>query len=78
MMNGRVEAVLEQAKQLSREEQAVLADAMHELVSPHDPDWEAAWVKECQDRLAAYERGEMEACDSDEVMARLRKKFGLK
>lgn len=77
-MNGRVEAVLEQAKQLSREEQAALADAMHELVSPTDPDWEAAWVKECQDRLAAYERGEMEAYDSDEVMARLRKKFGLK
>ena len=77
-MNGRVEAVLEQAKQLSHEEQAALADAMHELVNPPDPDWEAAWVKECQDRLAAYERGEMEAYDSDEVMARLRKKFGLK
>jgi len=39
---------------------------------------EAAWAKECEDRLAAYQRGEIKAVDSDEAMAFLRKKHGLK
>ena len=77
-MSTKVESLVEQAKQLSPEERAILADAIHELISPPTPEWEAQWITECEDRLAAYERGEMEACDSEEVTARLRKKFDLK
>lgn len=75
MMDRRVATLLEQAKRLPKEDQSILAEAMYELVNPPDPEWEAAWLKECQDRLAAYDRGEMKAHDFDEVIARLRGKY---
>ncbi|MDO8292015.1 MAG: addiction module protein [Gallionella sp.] len=77
-MNTQIESLVEQAKGLSPEEQAILAEALYEMVNPPDPEWEAAWAKECEGRLAAYQRGEIEAVDSDEAMAFLRKKHGLK
>jgi len=72
-MNTRVQALVEQARRLPPEEQATLLSVLYELVTPPDPAWEAAWVSESLDRLAAYRRGELEAVDSDEAMAGLRK-----
>lgn len=77
-MNTRIDILVEQAKGLTPAEQAVLAEALYEMVNPPDPEWEAAWVKECEDRLAAYQRGEIKAVDSDEAMTFLRKKHSLK
>ena len=37
-----------------------------------NPEWEAAWIRECEDRLAALDRGEMQTHDFDEVMAEAR------
>lgn len=73
-MNHRVAALLEQARNLPKEEQSLLAEAMYELVNPPDPQWEAAWIEECRKRLAAYDRGEAKARDFDEVIAELRSK----
>ncbi len=77
-MNTRIDSLVEQAKGLAPAEQAALAEALYEMVNPPDPEWEAAWAKECADRLAAYQSGEIKAVDSDEAMAFLRKKHGLK
>jgi len=77
-MKTSVPDMVAQARQLPAEEQAALLAALHELVAPPGPDWEAAWGQECQDRLAAYRRGEMEALDSDEAIAALRRKHGVK
>jgi len=77
-MNTRIDTLVEQAKELTPAEQAALAEALYEMVNPPDPEWEAAWTKECEDRLAAYQRGEIKALDSDEAMAFLRKKHGLR
>jgi len=74
-MNAHVEAVIDQARRLSAEDQVVLLDALSDLISPPDAEWEAAWAKECEARLAAYEQGEMEAEDFDVVMERLRKEL---
>lgn len=71
-MNACVETLVEKAKALTHQEQAELLDALHDLVSPHDPEWEAAWAKECDERCAALDRGEMRTHDFDEVMAELR------
>ncbi len=75
MMNARVEALIEQARELSREERVAVLDALQELVTPPDAAWEAAWAKECEDRLAAFERGEIEAEEFDVVMERMREEF---
>jgi len=77
-MNTQIESLVEQARKLSPEEQAILAETLYEMVNPPNQEWEAAWVKECEDRLAAYQRGEIKAVDSDEAMTFLRKKHSLK
>lgn len=76
-MGITVDELVQQAKQLSPDEQAVLSDRILELVSPHDSAWQAAWEAECVDRIAACERGEMLTHDSNEVMEELRRKYGL-
>ena len=74
-MNAHVETLVEQAKTLTPLEQAELLDALYDLVSPSDPEWEKAWSVECGRRLAEYDRGEVAAEDFDVVMARLREEF---
>jgi putative addiction module component (TIGR02574 family) len=74
-MNTQIEAVIDQARKLSAEERVVLLDALCDMVSPPDTEWEAAWARECQERLAAHEQGETTAEDFDLVMERLRKEF---
>jgi hypothetical protein len=57
-MNARVEAFIEQARCLDREERIAALDALQELVTPPGAAWEAAWAVEAEDRIAVYERGE--------------------
>lgn len=71
-MNTRVEALVEETKVLSAEERVALLDALSVLVSPPDAQWQESWARECEDRLAAYEQGRIEAEDFDVVMARRR------
>lgn len=71
-MHESVDRLLEQAKKLSPEDRSALIEALHDLNAPPDPEWEAAWTKECEDRLAALDRGEMKTYDFDEVMAEAR------
>jgi putative addiction module component (TIGR02574 family) len=71
-MSSQLDDLLEQAKRLTPEERVQLIGALHDLSAPLDPEWEAAWIRECEDRIAAMERGEMETYDFDEVMAEAR------
>ena len=71
-MNTAVGRLLEQAKKLSAEERTALIDALHDISAPPDPAWEAAWVRECEDRIAALDSGEMQVFDFDEVLAQAR------
>lgn len=77
-MNARVEALIEQVRHLNRDECLVVLDVLQELVSPPDAAWEAAWAAESEDRLAAYERGDIEAEEFDVAMERLRREFLVK
>jgi hypothetical protein len=74
-MNARVEALIEQAKCLNPEERIAALDALQELVAPPDSAWEIAWRGEAEERVAAYERGEIESEDFDVAMERLRLEF---
>ncbi len=74
-MNARVQALIEQARIMTAEERLAALDALQELVAPADAPWEEAWARECEDRLAAYQRGEIEAEDADLVMERMRREF---
>lgn len=74
-MSDRIDALLELARTLTPRERAEFLDRLRDLVSPPDPAWASAWVGECQDRLAAYERGEMRAENVDDAIRRLRAKY---
>jgi putative addiction module component (TIGR02574 family) len=71
----RIDALLEQARQLSPEERALLLDRLQDLLNPPDSGWETAWARECERRLGAYERGETTAEDFATALERLREKF---
>jgi hypothetical protein len=77
-MNIQVENLLEQAKMLSEDERIVLADLLYSASSLSTEEWEAAWLEECERRLAEYEREEVEAMHADEVSARLKRHYHLK
>lgn len=74
-MNARVQALIEQARIMTAEERLAVLDALQELVAPPDAAWERAWARESEDRLAAYQRGEIEAEDPDLVMEQVRQEF---
>ena len=74
----KVQELLEQARALPLESQLELYDALNDLISPRDPEWEAAWKDECERRIAEVRNGEVEAEDFDEVMERLRQKYRLR
>ena len=64
-------AVIEkQALQLSPSDRALLAD--HLLQSLEDPAVLQSWLSESADRMAAYDRGEIEAREASVVVSDIR------
>ena len=62
------------ARALSPEERARLAEVLLEsLQVPPLADVEAAWNKEIEERIAAYERGELEVFAAEAVFAEARR-----
>jgi hypothetical protein len=74
-MNARVQALIEQARIMTAEERLVALDALQELVTPPDQAWVGAWARESEDRLGAYQRGEIQAEDFDVVMEQMRREY---
>ena len=72
-MHDQVVELAEQGKALAPEDRSRLVDLL--LVSLHeDPlaQIETAWDEEAERRLAAYDRGEVQAIDGEEVLAKAR------
>jgi len=64
----------EQARQLSAEERARLAEVMLEsLLETPDAEIAAAWSRELERRVAEYERGEAKTYAADDVLAEARR-----
>ena len=74
MISSSLEEIEAAALQLAPTERAHLAERL--LVSlDEDDEILASWVAEAERRGDAYERGEMEAIDFDESVARLKAKL---
>ena len=64
----------QQARSLSPEERARLADVLLESLREAPlADIEAAWDREIEERVAAYERGELETFSAEDVFAEARR-----
>ena len=72
-MSPAFREIEEQAKKLTSEERARLAETLLEsLQQERAPEVEAAWELEIQRRIAAYRRGDEEVIDGETVLAELR------
>lgn len=73
-MSDLVAELAEQARSLSAEERSRLVDLLLESlhVSPLG-EVEAAWAKEIERRVAAYERGEVQTYAAEDVFAEARR-----
>lgn len=75
-MNKRVAAIVEEARKLTPEERWELVDrllAESEASEGTPAEIDAAWIEECERRVAAHERGETgPGITHGEMMQRLR------
>jgi hypothetical protein len=67
-MNERIANILEQVHELTASERAELIDALTDVAGAEVLD--PVYLKEIKDRLAAYDRGEVEGLDAYEITMR--------
>jgi len=73
-MSDTLKELEKKAKALTAEERAQLAEVL--LESLHDTpllEIEAAWDREIEERVAAYDRGEVQTVSAEEVFAEARR-----
>ncbi len=68
-MTERAKIIAEQALALPREEQEAIYRALGESLGLPDASIEEAWLDEAEDRLAAYDRGEIASVTLEEMIA---------
>ena len=72
-MSASLKKIEEQAKSLSAEERAKLAESMLESLHTPVSEIEAAWAEEIERRVAAFDRGEIPAYAAEDVFAEARR-----
>ena len=71
-MPASLKEIDEQARALSAEERAKLAQTMLESLHPPLSEIEAAWAEEIERRVAAFDRGEIPSYPAEDVFAEVR------
>lgn len=72
-MSASLKQLEEQAHRLSAEDRAKLADSMLESLRSPLADIETAWAQEIEQRVAAFDRGEIPAYAAEDVFAEARR-----
>ena len=71
-MSATSEQILRQALSLSPQDRAeVVERLLASFQTPPDPNLDELWAREAEDRLDAYDRGELGAVPGEEVFARI-------
>ena len=65
--------ILDQALRLPANDRAALVENLILSLDKPDPSLDAQWLKEAEDRLAAYQSGELAAVDAEQVFTELGK-----
>jgi len=74
-MSASAQKLLHQAMKLPALERAALVEGLVESLDKPDPALDALWLKEAEDRIAAYRAGELQAVDAQEAFAELGQKI---
>jgi putative addiction module component (TIGR02574 family) len=72
-MSANTKQILENALALPLVERAALADELLSSLDRADARIDDLWAKEAEDRLAAFEAGEMKAIPAEDVFAEFEK-----
>jgi putative addiction module component (TIGR02574 family) len=72
-MSASLKQIEEQAKALTAEERAKLAECMLESLHVPMSEIESAWADEVERRVAAFDRGEIPAYPAEDVFAEARR-----
>lgn len=73
-MSASSEQVLRQALGLSPKDRAEIVERLlASFQTPPDPLLDELWAREAEDRLDAYDRGELGAVPAEQVFARIRR-----
>ena len=72
-MNTSLKQIEEEALNLDPEERAKLAEAMLESLSVPISEIEDAWAQEIEQRVAAYDRGDIPSYPAEDVFAEARR-----
>lgn len=72
-MSASLKQIEEQARSLSAEDRAKLAESMLESLHAPVSEVEAAWADEIERRVAAFDRGEIPAYAAEDVFAEARR-----
>jgi len=64
--------IINQALELSRDERVHVIDALLASLEAIDEQNETLWVNEVEDRLDAFDKGEMKALSIEEVLRKYR------
>ncbi|MEX2491140.1 MAG: addiction module protein [Nitrospirales bacterium] len=72
-MSVSLKKIEEQARALSAEERAKLAESMLESLHAPLSEIEAAWSEEIEQRVAAFDRGEITSYAAEDVFAEARR-----
>ena len=71
-MSASSEQILQQALGLSPDDRAEIVERLlASFQAPPDPLLDELWAREAEDRLDAYDRGELGAVPAEEVFARI-------
>lgn len=69
-------AIIEkEAMLLPESERALLADRLLQSLSPNPAELDAIWLREVDDRMDAFRRGDIDAVSGPEALAELRRSF---
>jgi putative addiction module component (TIGR02574 family) len=71
-MSERAKTLGQQARELTPPERLALVEDLLDSLDRADPRIDSLWVKEANERLAAYRRGELAAKDLNEIVAKYR------
>ncbi len=72
-MSASLKQIEEQARALSAEERAKLAESLLESLHLPVSEVEAAWAEEIERRVAAFDRGEIPSYPAEDVFAEARR-----
>jgi len=74
-MSANSEQVLKEALALGTQERAELVERLlATFQSPPDPHIDELWAREAEDRLEAYDRGELKSVPAEEIFERIRQR----